>query len=138
VLVSINDEDLKYTAQCDCGDLTHVIRFYKYVWTPELDVEYGIEFLLNHYLPWHKRIIPAIKYLFGSPWVGYDSIMLQEADREKIIDVLYGVEPTVKELLLGLARIAHSDAQNGEDAMKMRNIATALIHPEKKDIYDPK
>lgn len=40
-------------------------------------------------------------------------------------------------LINALARIAHSDAQHSGDAMKMRNIATAILHPDKAEIYDP-
>lgn len=34
-------------------------------------------------------------------------------------------------LLAALAKIANCNAQNGEDAMKMRNIAFAVLYPEK-------
>ena len=48
------------------------------------------------------------------------------------------LDQTAVERLRGaLARIAHSCAQNGEDAMRMRNIATAMLYPEKAHIYDP-
>jgi hypothetical protein len=43
----------------------------------------------------------------------------------------------IERLRKAIARIAHSNAQNGEDAMKMRNIATAILYPEKAHIYDP-
>lgn len=36
-----------------------------------------------------------------------------------------------------IANIAQSNAQNGEDALKMRNIATAILYPEKATQYDP-
>ena len=39
-------------------------------------------------------------------------------------------------LINALARVAHHDAQCGQDALNMRNIATAILHPEKAEIYD--
>jgi hypothetical protein len=41
------------------------------------------------------------------------------------------------QLVNGLARIAHHDAQCGMDAINMRKIATAILHPDKAEIYDP-
>lgn len=74
---------------CECGDLAHVIKFYRIEWDYWTeDVEYGAEFLLNHYLPWYKRIVPSLKYLFGYPGVGFDSVILRKSDLQRINDIL--------------------------------------------------
>jgi len=52
-----------FTFKCDCGDPTddHVTK----VWIDKEDGDVCIYSSLNHYLPWYKRVLPSIKYLFG-------------------------------------------------------------------------
>ena len=52
-----------FTFECDCGDITndHVTK----VWVDKEEDDVCIYSSLNHYLPWYKRVLPAIKYLLG-------------------------------------------------------------------------
>ena len=60
--------------ECECGDFAHIIRF-------TIDDEYtcespiSLETRLNHYLPWYKRLVQAVRYLFGvdTTYCQYDS-----------------------------------------------------------------
>ena len=52
-----------FTFKCGCGDPTddHVVK----VWVDKEDMDVCLYASLNHYLPWYKRLLPAVKYLFG-------------------------------------------------------------------------
>jgi hypothetical protein len=65
---------------CACGSLDHVIQFH-------MDEEYGelhIDVMLNHYLPWWRRLWLACRYVTG--WgagpvrARYDSFLFDERD----------------------------------------------------------
>ena len=57
--------DGTYYFECSCGSPEHTIRFtLDKAGTPPLIY---CDFYLEHYLPWYKRIIIAVKYIFRLP-----------------------------------------------------------------------
>lgn len=56
---------------------------------------------------------------------------------EEISDEIRMLRTYNAHLIKALARIARHDVQCSEDAMKIRNIATAVLHPDKAGQYDP-
>lgn len=49
--------------ECDCRDSDHLVRFYA-----DDDPEWrtlGVSVQLSHYLPWWRRILVALDYIFG-------------------------------------------------------------------------
>ena len=70
---------------CDCMMPEHNFI----VETDPYDKEIRVSVNLNHYLPFYKRIIPAIRYIFGPKYVlGYDEVLLCEKDRDELVDLL--------------------------------------------------
>jgi len=80
---------MSYTLQrfeCTCMTFDHNVRF-------EVDNEIGtisISVPLNHWLPWWKRLLLAIKYVFGKTerYGHYDTVQLNPNDYEKIKTIL--------------------------------------------------
>ena len=74
---------------CACGNMSHAVRFYA-DHDPDYR-EFGIEIMLNHYLPWHKRLIAGVKYIFGwtSKFSHYDAWILSRFDRSRLISLLH-------------------------------------------------
>lgn len=63
---------------CQCSDFNHVFRFV----FDEKDGDMWLEVQLNHWLPWHKRVWQAIRYLFAKrqAYGHFDTTMLREED----------------------------------------------------------
>lgn len=82
------------TVYCECGDFSHTMRFARYDWTNEVsfgpDVDYYVEFMLNKYLPWYKRLWLAFKYVLGLEVIqsNYDTLLLTPDARKEIVELL--------------------------------------------------
>lgn len=68
--------------ECSCSSFDHNVRF-------EVDEEMGhisISVPLNHWLPWWKRLILAVKYVFKRTerYGHYDTVMLNPHDYDRI------------------------------------------------------
>lgn len=71
---------------CACADYAHSIRF---VYDPD-DAELHLEVHLNNYLPWYRRIWPAIKHVLGMQvkWGHYDVTLLKEEDYVRLHELM--------------------------------------------------
>ena len=86
---------------CMCGDFDHTLRFILDL----TDDKYSkptiyTEIRLTHYRPWWKRIIPGIKYMFGSDVRHAHScweINEKSDDPDKMIDMLQRLKIALKE-----------------------------------------
>jgi hypothetical protein len=72
---------------CNCSSLEHHLIFH---FDPELgsnDLMF-VNMNLNHYLPWYKRILRAVGYVFGrkSRYGDYDEVVLTREQVERIRD----------------------------------------------------
>ena len=85
--------DEKEYFTCECGKFDHTLRFIldldenSIIPIPTIYAELG----LNHYLPWYKRLIIGIKYVFGTQTgAAYDCWMIdgKGEDPTKMISML--------------------------------------------------
>jgi hypothetical protein len=71
--------------ECDCHLPSHVAQLRAF----ELDDDYvggEIAIMLNHYLPWYKRILPAIGYLFGKREAEFDSVLVNREQTAQVVE----------------------------------------------------
>jgi hypothetical protein len=98
---------------CECGDMTHTIRFYQDV-EPGYE-EFGVEIFLNNYLPWYKRLAIAFWYALGVPtqdYSHYDTWMLANSDRERLVNLLApNVRPVMESVREDLMKSPHLSTQ---------------------------
>ena len=77
--------DRVFTFKCGCGDPVdeHVTK----VWVDKEDETVCIYSSLDHYLPWYKRVIPAVKYVLGidNTFVHYKETYMDTRDFIKTI-----------------------------------------------------
>jgi len=68
--------------ECSCQTMEHNLRFI----LDKKEREIFVEFFLSDYLPWWKRIIPAIKYLLGMKrhHTDFDCFIMKEEDIETL------------------------------------------------------
>ena len=63
------DKRVRHTINCSCvgnpPECMTVIDVFEYDWKDELVKDIYIHSQLNEYLPWYKKIIPAIRYVLG-------------------------------------------------------------------------
>lgn len=71
---------------CDCNTVEHQFVI-TYDNDPTDDFLY-IEPRLNHYLPFYKRILQAIQYVFNRADGSYDTIVLRKNDMQRLVDVV--------------------------------------------------
>lgn len=71
---------------CDCHLPEHSVRFYWWVGDNDPDFQYlGLEVQMAGYLPWYKRILPAINYfLFGGIHCGWSETFIRETQAEEL------------------------------------------------------
>lgn len=73
--------------ECECQSFDHIARW---VWFesdhhPWADDELYLDYNLNHYLPWWKRIWVALTYICKEEYIGrYDCLIL---NREKAVEL---------------------------------------------------
>lgn len=86
---------------CDCCSFAHTLRFVLNLDEdmktpiPTIYVEIG----LNHFLPWYKRLVIGIKYIFGGQsGPAYDCWMIntKSDDPEKMIIMLKKLQERIK------------------------------------------
>lgn len=75
---------------CDCNNAAHSMRFYI---DPDEEYESGtiyVDYHLNTYQPFYKRVWGAICYIFGkhSPYGAFDTIILTKEKQEELQDIL--------------------------------------------------
>jgi hypothetical protein len=76
-----NPEKKEIIVTCDCSDLRHLLKITKYADDPTASAT----MLLNHYLPFWKRIVIAVAYIFKSaPCAGYDEVVIDKDSAEKL------------------------------------------------------
>lgn len=69
--------------ECSCGTPEHTVRFLK-----DENFLYMTFFLSN--APWHRRIVNALKYVFGYKcrYGHFDEVVLGEEEVQKLINIL--------------------------------------------------
>jgi hypothetical protein len=74
---------------CDCSDISHNMIFQLWDWGDEAP-DLNVNVALNHYLPFHKRIWLAIRYVFGfqSRFGHYDTITIRREDLSRLRAIL--------------------------------------------------
>jgi len=76
--------------ECMCHSPEHVLRV-------EIDEDFKCVVFttyLDHYLPWYKRIIVAIRYVLGfepSQYGHFSETLLKDEDTKKLIELLESV-----------------------------------------------
>ncbi|CAB4123163.1 hypothetical protein UFOVP29_322 [uncultured Caudovirales phage] len=45
-----------------------------------------LQITANHHLPWHQRIWPAVKYIFGQPNLRWHDIQLSRKDTGRFLE----------------------------------------------------
>lgn len=75
---------------CKCHSLEHQYSF----WYDEEDNELYFEPHLFNHGTWYTRLVNRIKYLIGydSPYGAFDSVLINNEDVDKLIDVLKKVK----------------------------------------------
>ena len=72
---------------CDCTSPDHQVIFSAWEETGEpWDEEMFVHVSLNESLPWYKRVVAAVLYVFGLPawrW-HYDDVVLRKEDAERM------------------------------------------------------
>jgi hypothetical protein len=66
--------------ECECQSFDHIGRF---VWFDDekMDEHWALyfDFELDHYLPWYKRIMAALRFIFKKESIGqYDCLILNQ------------------------------------------------------------
>ena len=100
----------RYYIECSCGCdsiLCFEIMTYK-TKGENLNTEIGAYFSPNYHLPWYKRIIQAIKYIFKpSPFSYCDSVIITEQNIGALYDVMakigkakFKIDNDIKEQLI--------------------------------------
>lgn len=95
--MTVKDFEAKYF-DCSCMSPEHTVRFVVMLdnEVPERS-DLNLEIQLNHYLPWYRRIVPAIKFLFG--WRDlqneYDTVVFKREDVVRLKEFLQSFEETV-------------------------------------------
>lgn len=73
---------------CECGDLDHqlILSYWPTDIFPDQDPEISVNVKLNPAKPWWKRIIIAVKYIFGKKckYGDFDEIVLKGEDYDKL------------------------------------------------------
>ena len=86
--------DGSYYVECRCGTIEHTLRFI----LDKQEKEVYSEIQLNHYMPWYKRILPGIKYIFGSKFHGtnWDCWVMDETNIEQFKQMITDFENIIK------------------------------------------
>jgi hypothetical protein len=68
--------------ECQCGSMDHLLR----VTVDTEDGDLWVEVRLNHYLPWYRRLLSAIKFVFkaGNNSSFSDCALLNPEDYDKL------------------------------------------------------
>ncbi len=71
---------------CECESIDHVIRF---TYDPD-DKMLWAEVMLKDYLPWYKRLVIGVKYIFGSraQYSAYDVTIIKPADYDRFLELI--------------------------------------------------
>jgi hypothetical protein len=76
---------------CTCGDVQHqlIVRYWKGLVHKEDKPEVFVEVLLNPELNIWKRIVNAVRYIFGyrSKYGDFDEVILEPSDYKKIYNI---------------------------------------------------
>lgn len=72
---------------CECGSAEHIIRFSLYDWDTDFP-EFLVEVQASHFLPWYKRLVVSIKYLFGIPGLHWHDSMIRSKDVPKLKELI--------------------------------------------------
>lgn len=89
----MNNKDYIEYFECSCHSPTHHFTIKDIC---DIDGKYDegpyIQIHMANYLPWHKRLWVAVKYVFGhkSKYGEYDEIILKESDLFKLRDHING------------------------------------------------
>ena len=69
---------------CQCSRFGHIVRFT----VDRQDGSLYLDYKLNNYNSWYKRLKTAIMYLFGSHCEQYDVTVFKQEDYDKLKDVI--------------------------------------------------
>lgn len=91
------DDDFSDTLilDCACHSPEHIIRFSLYDWDSDFP-ELLVEVQANHHLPWYKRIVPSVKYLFGAPSLRWHDAMVKDEDIPRLKGLITKYEKAKK------------------------------------------
>ena len=87
---------------CDCHSPEHIIRYSLWAWDYNDRPEMFVEVQAGHYLPWYKRIWPAIKYMFGIPGLDWHEAIIRPQDVDKLTSMLEEYKVSYDEYEKGL------------------------------------
>ncbi len=80
------------TIECECQTPGHLVNIISYE-----DGSVFFEVSLSHYILWYKRVVEAIKYIFGASTVSYDGTVIKREDMDHVIDLLNQAKKDVKQ-----------------------------------------
>mgnify|MGYP000648674256 CR=1 FL=1 len=82
-----------FTLDCNCNDIgLHNVK----VWIDKEDNDVAIYTSMNHYLPWYKRLVNAVRYTFGcdNTFIDYQETMVS---LDKFTEVVQDITNYCKE-----------------------------------------
>lgn len=88
--------DSKEYFECSCWSPEHLIM----VETNASESEVIITTQLSHHLPWYKRIIPAIKYVFGMDYdcAGWGETVLNYSQAARLHQMLTEFDEAIEKM----------------------------------------
>ena len=96
-------KDRREYFDCECGSIDHLMRVDIYQWvdnpTEEHEVDLAFYIQASPYLPWYKRIVAAVKYIFnsdGNEW--YSSTLMRHKDVPRLKAIIKDYETRIKDL----------------------------------------
>jgi hypothetical protein len=81
-------EDKVLHLDCECNSPEHITRYSLWYWGDDVPPELLVEVQAGHYLPWYKRIVVAIKYIFGYEGVKWHDAYFKRTDIDKLQKML--------------------------------------------------
>jgi hypothetical protein len=81
------NEDMHAIFVCDCFSPEHMVKVDLYVW-PDADPDFCMSVTADLHLPWYRRILAAIKYIFGYPSLSWHDVLLKPADVVKLENII--------------------------------------------------
>ena len=99
----MKNEDRHEFFDCECRSIDHLMRVSIYQWvdspTEEHEVDLSFCIQASPYLPWYKRLLAAVKYIFtGDSNEWYSSTLLRHNDVPRLKEIIKDYETRIKEL----------------------------------------
>ena len=81
----IKDREEIFT--CDCHSREHMVVAGIHTWNDD-DADFYLQVTADLNCPWYRRIVPAVKYLFGLPSLSWHDVLLSPADVYRLSSVI--------------------------------------------------